>query len=302
MADYSYIGVGNTYLRDRSSSLGLIPGGNVSKVDFKVNEETKESPDYTQGGGGTFNEVRRIKSVEVSITFTELNAANIARGAYGEVTTVASSAVTGEAVTVYPGALAKFASMPLSSVVPTITTPTTTARANATLYALNAYVVPATANGYYYKATTGGTSAASIPTYPTTIGQTVTDGTVVWTCAGKSAPVAGTDYEVRGLGLFIINSLAGEVWTVNYTKAAVDVIQALVNSGKEYEFVFDGLNEARSGKKTAVEAFRVKLGAFDNLSWIGDDYASVTLTGKILKDTTKTGVGISQYFKAQLEA
>lgn len=42
--------------------------------------------------------------------------------------------------------------------------------------------VPATPNGYYYQVTAAGTSAASAPTWPTTIGNTVSDGTVTWRC------------------------------------------------------------------------------------------------------------------------
>jgi hypothetical protein len=67
---------------------------------------------------------------------------------------------------------------------------TIAARGNLTLYAIwpatgvytLTYVVPAAANGYIYEATIGGTTAAAPPAYPTTIGGTVTDGTVTWTC------------------------------------------------------------------------------------------------------------------------
>ena len=56
----------------------------------------------------------------------------------------------------------------------------------AHVYSLNDLVVPTTANGHYYKATTGGTSAAvTEPTWPTN-GTTVADGpdTLVWTDQG----------------------------------------------------------------------------------------------------------------------
>jgi hypothetical protein len=53
-----------------------------------------------------------------------------------------------------------------------------------TAYSLNDLVVPTTANGHYYKATTAGTShVTDEPTWPTN-GTTVADGTVVWTDQG----------------------------------------------------------------------------------------------------------------------
>jgi hypothetical protein len=64
----------------------------------------------------------------------------------------------------------------------------------ATAYALGAYVIPQLLqlNGFYYECTTAGTSHASTqPTWPTTPGSTVSDGTAVWTCrAGGFKPLA----------------------------------------------------------------------------------------------------------------
>lgn len=53
-----------------------------------------------------------------------------------------------------------------------------------TAYSLGAYVRPTVANNHVYKCTTAGTSGGSQPTWPTTAGGTVTDGTAVWTEVG----------------------------------------------------------------------------------------------------------------------
>lgn len=303
MSDYSYLGSGKVYLREIGATAGLIEVGNASSLSFAVTEETKEIKDYTQPGGGTYNEVKRISAVEMSLTMAEMKPENLARAIYGTTSSVASATVSGEAVTVYPGALSPFANIPAASPVPTVvpSQASATARANTTAYALNDYATPATANGYYYKATTAGTSGGTIPTYPTTIGATVTDGTVVWTCAGKTTLVSGTDYTVRSGGLYVeaAATIAGEVWTCGYTKAAADVVQALLTSGKEYEMFFDGFNEARSGKAVTVNAHRVKIGAAQNLGFIGEDFLTLEVTGKLLKDTTKNGTTVSQYFNVK---
>lgn len=243
--DYSYIGSGKIYLRELGAgSKGLIEVGNASALSFSVSEEVKELKDFTNPGGGTYNEVRRIDAVEVSMTLHDLNPENLSRALYGNTTAIASATVTDEAHgDIFIGAL-----------IPTV---------------------------FLASAITAVKKGAT----------TLTEG---------------VDYDVRPGGIIprtaAPNSLAdGDDITITYTKAAADVVQAITDSGKEYEMLFDGLNEARSGKRTRVRVPRVKVGAAADLGLIGDEYAALEVTGKILKDLSITGAGLSQYIKVDIE-
>ena len=55
-----------------------------------------------------------------------------------------------------------------------------TARASGDA-ASGSVVKPTTLNGFHYKCTTAGNSGSSEPTWPTTVGDTVADGTCIWT-------------------------------------------------------------------------------------------------------------------------
>lgn len=240
--DYSYIGSGKVYLREIGGAAGLIEVGNCSALSFGVTEETKELKDYTQPGGGTYNEVRRVSAVEASMTLHDLSADNLARALYGSTSATVTGAVTDEShAGVDPG-----------DFVPTDFLPS----------AITAVKL------------------------------------------GVATLVENTDYEVRPGGIYAIAGgaiVAASTILITYTKADADVVQALTSSGQEYELVFDGLNEARSGKRTRVRAWRVKIGAAQSIGLIGDEYAALEIAGKLLKDTTKTGAGISQYFKVEIE-
>lgn len=61
-----------------------------------------------------------------------------------------------------------------------------TQRAASTTYAVGDVVRPAAANGFLYRATSAGATAAGTPAYPTVLGQTVTDGAVTWECYGRA--------------------------------------------------------------------------------------------------------------------
>lgn len=304
--DYSYIGKGKWYARIVGSDTSPAEVGNVSAAAFAITEESKSQPDYTSAGGGERNAVSRITGVALNMTATDYSPENFAKMLRSTVTAVAAGTVAGEAHTVYStGGLVRFTYMPATTPAPVVATPgaSATERTNSAAVALGAYIKPAVANGYYYKVTTAGTTAAAPPTFGTTVGGTTTDGTATITCAGKLVLVSGTDYQVTGSGIAVTaaTSMDGESLTVGYTKAVTDNVQALTQSAQEYEFTFEGLNEARSGKRTNIVVHRVTLSPAQQLALISDDYGALEVVGKVLQDTTKNGTTISQYFATEIE-
>jgi hypothetical protein len=245
MTDYSYIGVGKVHLRVAGSAAPLRFVGNVASLAFRVTEDVKELRDYTQPGGGTYNEVRRVQSVESSIRMHDLSPENIALALFGDVSAIAAEAVSNEPHTAYQGGLVK------------------------TLFPINTTVDP----------------VVNLAGSPSTLF------------------VEGDDYEVSEAGITIVEGgdiVDGSAIVIDYTKAAGNAVEVLLNSSQEYEMVFAGLNEARSGKAVSVHAYRVKIGAAQEIALIGDEYAAVEVAGKVLKDTTKNGTSVSQYFKVQV--
>ncbi len=82
-----------------------------------------------------------------------------------------------------------------------------------TSYAAGNLITPSTGNGYYYMANPGGVSGNSAPTFPTTVGDTVTDGNtgLTWTNMGSvtaAAPYGGMHgaYHEGSIWLFGVGS------------------------------------------------------------------------------------------------
>lgn len=88
-----------------------------------------------------------------------------------------------------------------------------------------------------------------------------TANTVTVTTADEQTTyVEGTDYEVTAAGLKILaggNITAGEELKVSYNNQGTNVLQALVDSGKEVRVVLDGVNDA-TGKPVTVKVHRWK--------------------------------------------
>lgn len=98
------------------------------------------------------------------------------------------------------------------------------------------FVVPTVSNGYYYKCTVAGTTAASPePTWPTSIGGTVTDGTVTWTCWGKVLPGSATTWG-GGTGTEDVATLLGVLTPTQYDRIVTSEIDS-TNLGKWVTFL-----------------------------------------------------------------
>ncbi|MDP2548086.1 hypothetical protein [Oceanobacter sp. 4_MG-2023] len=115
-----YLGSGQVYLKQFGvTGAPSYPIGNVSELKLTIDEDVQEQKDYTQPGGGTHAEVRRINSVTTAMTLHDLNADNLALATKGTTTAVNSGTVTDEPHTAHKGALLRLAHPGAASVVVT---------------------------------------------------------------------------------------------------------------------------------------------------------------------------------------
>lgn len=211
--------------------LGLTPGFTISIASDKIQSYSAEDG-LQQLDDETLVKITRTGK----ITVRQISMDNLAMFLAGNVSipTQASTPITNEAVSVLADRYYQLGSTitnpsgvrQVSSV--TVATGSVATAAVSTAYALGAKVKPASTPLYIYQATTAGTSAGSAPTWPTTIGATVTDGTVVWTCIGIITPVLSTDYTVDAtsgrvyvLPTARVSGVYPVPWLFGYTPAAV---------------------------------------------------------------------------------
>lgn len=84
-----------------------------------------------------------------------------------------------------------------------------------TAYGLGQKVVPTTFNGYVYEVTVAGTShAATEPTWPTTIGNTVTDNTVTWRAETTDESVANIYIVIPAATTAALTAWGRGVWSM----------------------------------------------------------------------------------------
>ena len=112
----------------------------------------------------------------------------------------------------------------------------------------------------------------------------------------------GEDYERTKSGIKVVG--AGDISAVgvkvSYTPIGSNMIQALIESGREFILFMEGLNDAQEGLPFNIRVHRVKFSPVQNLGFISDDFASIPLQIDVLADTSLSGNGISAFMQIDL--
>lgn len=112
------------------------------------------------------------------------------------------------------------------------------------------------------------------------------------------------NYEVRAAGIYLLPDAVGiedgdQLW-ISYSYGAYMVMEALAASAVELELTFEGMNEADSDKPQIVEIWRASQGVTKSLALISGKLGVLDVEGTLLADQTKTGVGISRYYRVSM--
>lgn len=116
--------------------------------------------------------------------------------------------------------------------------------------------------------------------------------------------VAATNYEVRPEGIWVPTGVSGlapadKLW-VSYSYGDQAVIEALTTKAAELQLLFGGLNEADSGNPVVVDIWRASQGVTKQLALLKKGFGGLDVEGTVLQDSTKTGVGVSKYYRARM--
>ncbi|CAM3349184.1 hypothetical protein [Paracidovorax anthurii] len=130
---------------------------------------------------------------------------------------------------------------------------------------------------------------------------TIKKGTVA--NSATAVTMAG-NYLVKPEGIVLLDgapdiALADKLW-VSYSYGAYAAIEALTTKAPELQLLFGGLNEADSGKPVVVDIWRASQGVTKALSLINKGFGALDVEGTVLQDPTKTGAGISKYYRTRL--
>lgn len=318
---------GQVYARERGSAAAPMPIGNVLELELSHKEEVQKQQDMTALGGGTHAEIRRVTDVDIKMKLADLNVTNLARASLGTVRGVDAGVVANEAQNVTRGGLLRtehigpknmelrkgatagtatatdeqHTGVNKGDLVPLVHL--TAAPATDVSIRVGADVATATlltAAGNYTVVAGGIQVDAAAPD--------VVNGSTFWVSytyatVGTLIAPAG-NYEVRAAGVYVLPDAVdladNDAVKLSYEYGSYAIIEALTTKAKELELIFEGLNEADDGKPCIVEVWRASQGVASAIGLLADKgFASLPVTGAMLKDDTKSGVGISKYYRVR---
>lgn len=239
--------VGQLYAKPYGSAAPLTAIGNVLELGLDQAEDVQTQDDMTQLGGGTYNEVRRVKDVKMKAKLGDLNFVNLTRSAFGTLSGIAAGSVVAEPFTVSSTGVL----LPLAHIA-------------ATQVVVKKGADKATAT---------------------------------------EVEMEG-NYMVKPEGIVLLDGAPGiaaddKLW-VDYSYGEYACIEALTTKAPELQFLFGGLNEADSGNPVVVDIWRASQSVTKTLALINKTHGSLDVEGTVLKDPTKTGVGISQFYRVRM--
>lgn len=122
--------------------------------------------------------------------------------------------------------------------------------------------------------------------------------------ATATAATAAGNFEVRPEGIFLLADAkdiadADKLW-ISYTFGAYAAIEAITTKAPELELTFGGLNEADGGKPVVVDIWRASQGITKSLALINKGFGALDIEGTVLMDPSKSGAGISRYYKTSM--
>lgn len=112
------------------------------------------------------------------------------------------------------------------------------------------------------------------------------------------------NYIVKPEGIVLLDGAPGiaaddKLW-IDYSYGEYACVEALTSKAVELQLLFGGLNEGDAGKPSIVDIWRCSQGVTKSLTLINKGFGALDIEGTVLKDPTKTGIGISTYYRTRM--
>lgn len=120
-----------------------------------------------------------------------------------------------------------------------------TVRANSTAYTLGQIYRPASTNGFLYRVTAAGTSAASPPTFPVILGNSIADGGATISCVGSgiivfdAADASWATATFTGVRYGVISDRTPGTAATQPLLGLIDFVTDQAGGGGAFTIVFD---------------------------------------------------------------